>query len=258
MAKPTTFPKALPAGHREVFTEAFELLSAISPTLSEDARMTLAESLVKSHGLNLDAYRLNFQLTGYGDRIKNTTPYNYYLKDVPMTGNIMETLGHAVYFAEGGNSSKVVAVDAPARLVLTESGSIYYLGAQVPTHKVGSVLAPSAWPFPRPTASDRKFVAADELACDPAMAKEYVENREKDARTFTKSLVWGNQDIRWPHCIYADVYGYRVVHDLSGRVLNTVDPRWGELVKIEGTDVEEIERFETFDCFVAYMLAKFW
>lgn len=258
MAKPTQFPQFLSINLRPVFVEAFELLSATNPNLGEPSRMTLAESLVKVHGQNLDAYRLNFQLTGYGDRIKNTKPYNYYLKDVPMTGNIMETLNHAVYFAEGGNSSKVVAVDAPARLVLTESGSVYFLGVQVPTHKVGTILAPAAWPFPRPTASDRKFVAADELACDSTMAKAYVEAREEDARTFTKSLVWDNKDIRWPHCIYADVYGYRVVHDLSGRVLNTVDPRWGELVKITDQEVEEIERFETFDCFVAYMLAKFW
>lgn len=208
--------------------------------------MTLAKVVYDGHGKNLDAYRLSFQLSAYGDRLKNTTPYNYYLKDVPLTGDIRDTLDQPVYFENGGNSSKVVAVDVPARLVMTESGSVYYLGKQF------SEGNPPSAKLLQP------FRSADDYVDDAVLAREYVDSRVEDARKFTKSLVWGNQDIRWPHCIYADVYGYRVIHDLSGRVLNTTEPRWGEMVKIEGLEVEEVERFETFDCFVAYMLAKFW
>jgi hypothetical protein len=257
MTKPTQFPTKLPTDLREVFVEAFELVSAISPASNESTHMTLAEMLVDEHLLNLDAYRLNIRLSGYAGRIKNPKEaYNYYLKDATMTGSIGETLNHSVYFENGSNSSKVVAVDMEANLVLTETGSIYRLARQIvaPIEVMMGVRpalrSPAkAWPMP----------TADDYACNAVLAKRYVETREEEARQFTKSLVWRNDDIRFSHCIFADVYGVRVIHDLSGYILNSGEPRWGELFQMDAEGgPESLMYFATFDNFVAYMLAKYW
>lgn len=100
--------------------------------------------------------------------------------------------------------------------------------------------------------------SAEDYASDNWLASNYIELREEEARKFVKSLVWKSQDddMRFVNCIYADVYGVRIVHDLSGKTLGA-GTCWGEMFHRVAGELETT-RFEKFENFVAYMLAKFW
>jgi hypothetical protein len=101
--------------------------------------------------------------------------------------------------------------------------------------------------------------SASDLACDAEQAKAYVERRHVDARQFVSSIVWQSATAdMFEFTIYSDLRAnVRIVHDLQGSVL-AGDTCWGELFTTNPDKTIDTERFYTFECFVAYWLAKYW
>ncbi|MCP3024971.1 hypothetical protein [Cupriavidus basilensis] len=96
----------------------------------------------------------------------------------------------------------------------------------------------------------QQFLSAPDLLANPELASLYVEKRRIDADLLMHSLKWQS---RGAHLVVANMYGYEIHHELKPCTLHA-SPVWGELFPPPSWDMEPVV-FETFDCFVAYVLA---
>lgn len=101
-----------------------------------------------------------------------------------------------------------------------------------------------------------QLLSADDLIDNPELAKLYLEKRRLDLETFMKSLRWKQRNA---YTVSAIVYGNEIVHELRPCQLHAF-PIWGELFWLKAGEPgkEDPVIFYTFDCFAAYVLAKWW
>lgn len=148
-------------------------------------------------------------------------------------------LSRSVKYGNGGTTTRILGFDFQTRRVLTVSGSVYQLAYEREFDAEPGQLA-----------------SADDYLWNHELAFEYVGVRDKDAHEFTSKLEWKTHPEG--HSVYTDIYGVRIVHYFQQDTVENTG--WGELFKEnpEYPGTYDTERFETFECFVAYILAKYW
>ena len=96
-------------------------------------------------------------------------------------------------------------------------------------------------------------------ACDPELAKEYLAKRKpEELEQLMASLEWAKSDkFRW--CVATTLYGNYLVHELKPASLHA-SPCWGELFwgTEEMREKEDPVVFWSFECFAAFVLARWW
>jgi hypothetical protein len=102
-----------------------------------------------------------------------------------------------------------------------------------------------------------EIVSAFDLSQDADMAKQYCKRREADMHKLMETI--SSWEVRRSGKVLRTVYqGHSILHELvPGALLGGGRPLWGELLT-NGDSEESPIRFETFENFAAYLLARFW
>ena len=102
-----------------------------------------------------------------------------------------------------------------------------------------------------------ELVSAYDLSQDADMAKQYCMRREADMHKLMEHIcAW---EVRRSGKVLHTVYmGHSILHELvPGALLGGGRPLWGEFLEYGDSENSPI-RFECFENFAAYLLARFW
>lgn len=102
-----------------------------------------------------------------------------------------------------------------------------------------------------------EIVSAYDLSQDVDMAKQYCMRREADMHKLMESIcAW---EVRRSGKVLHTVYrGHSILHELvTGALLGGGRPLWGEFLEA-GDDGHDPIRFQSFENFAAYLLARWW
>jgi hypothetical protein len=94
-------------------------------------------------------------------------------------------------------------------------------------------------------------MGAEEIASDPDAASWYVAGYIDEAERLASEINWESSG---PFCVGARLYGHSIKHELRPRTLHATEC-WGEFFWANGDDPV---MFPTYDCFIAFILEKFW
>lgn len=100
----------------------------------------------------------------------------------------------------------------------------------------------------------KPLISADLLSSDPDLVAAYLELRQEDARAFCRSLNWVSKDM---YSVKAEVFGHIIVHELKEVWLHSF-PVWGELFWDDSARHGDPIIFHTMECYVAYILARYY
>lgn len=92
---------------------------------------------------------------------------------------------------------------------------------------------------------------------DKMAAREYVDSRMSDALKFFSDLKW-TEHPGMRFCLTTTIYGVDIIHEMVPGTLNKGQlDNWGELINTREENEEPVP-LKSFECFVAYMLSRYW
>jgi len=226
-----------------------DLLAVMPGVLTKDIPAHM-HSIVTTPGFDEGTYRRNINLSDWTlsrhNRQMETDVRDWWIMGDRMGDSAATTLDMFVHFEDDTYSQRVIGSDVNTNRILCRDGKVYQLGRRLVAPIEVAVTREKPFGLP---------VGADLLASNALLAKKYVERRHQEAMQFFKSLSW----TPWAYCgfsVMAEVYGVRIVHEMQEGSLHA-GKTWGELFFLNDKDREPII-FQTFENFLAYMLAKNW
>lgn len=236
------------ATNNNAYTNMMLLVTAM-PGVKLAERQNFVEHIMASGNFHEETFRLNIDLSDAALRDAKgwVEPgvRDWWIKELRMGQSVGNTLDLVVHFEDDTCTQRVIGVDGELRRILTVDGKIYQLGRRVVSPiEVAVVVEEPRW-----------TLSAEVFLHDEVKAKRYVAQRETEAMQFFRSLKWENCP-HFPYAVQTEIYGVCIVHNMQKDDLTGHAP-WGVLHcdKIEGFQTVS---FDTFDQFVAYMLAKYW